>query len=44
LGVSGTIREINVKTHLNNHLADNARDAVKAMQDLKKFKFYFSDN
>lgn len=44
LGVPGARHELNVKAHVNNHLAENAREAVSSIQDLKKFKFYFSEN
>lgn len=44
LSVSGPVRQFNAKAHVNNHQAENASEVVKNLQDLKKFKFYFSEN
>ncbi|MEX2234432.1 MAG: hypothetical protein WD824_19860 [Cyclobacteriaceae bacterium] len=43
-GISATNHKINAKTHVNNHLAENGLEMVKNINNLKKFKFYLSEN
>lgn len=35
---------VNAKAHVNNHIAENGREVVRMVQDLKKFKFLMSEN
>jgi glutamyl-tRNA reductase len=43
-GVTSVKDHVNVKTHANNHVAENGADIVKYVRDLKKFRFLLSEN
>lgn len=43
-GTAPAIDYTNAKAHVNNHVADNARDIVRNVTSVRKFKLYLCDN
>ena len=44
MGTEAVKDYLNARAHVNNHVADNGREVVKNVQELKKFRFFMSEN
>ena len=44
MGTEAVKDYLNVRAHVNNHVAENGREVVKNVQELKKFRFFISEN
>lgn len=44
MGTEAVKDYLNARAHVNNHVAENGREVVKSVQELKKFRFFISEN
>ena len=44
MGTEAVKDYLNARAHVNNHIAENGREVVQNVQELKKFRFFISEN